>query len=281
MGGSPLALDEWLQRQAERLAEMAKDHRSASPFPHVVIDGFLPDDVALACARSFPNPADAKWINYSHVNSSKWGLTDLKSIPEPLREVITSLNGGAFRSALSALTGIDDLLDDPELSGGGLHVTAPGGYLNVHTDFTAHPSQRRWRRRLNLLLYLTEEWDEEWGGQLELWNSDVTACEQRVTPEFNRCVIFETSERSFHGVPDPLRSPAGKNRCSIALYYFTDEGVPVKARSTNYRARAEDGKRAWLIRADNLVLSWYSGLRRRLGINDQAIGRLLGRLRRR
>jgi hypothetical protein len=271
----------WAANQLQRLEGLRGMYASAEPFPHVVIDDFLPKDLALACAAAFPNPADEQWINYSHVNSSKWGLTDLEAIPNPLQDVIRLLNAGQFRDGLTAMTRIQHLLDDPALSGGGLHVTSPGGFLNVHTDFTAHPSNRNWRRRINLLLYLTEGWNDEWGGALELWNADVSECAQRLAPRFNRCVIFETDEKSFHGVPDPLRSPAGTNRCSIALYYFTDEGRPVKPRATNYRPRASDGQRRWLIRADNAVLGAYSRVRHRFGIDDRSVGRFLGRLRRR
>jgi Rps23 Pro-64 3,4-dihydroxylase Tpa1-like proline 4-hydroxylase len=96
---------------------------------------------------------------------------------------------------------VRDRLADPHLDGAGLHETLPGGFLNVHTDFLAHTTERTWRRELNLLLFLNEAWTPEDQGWLELWDATVSRCERRIEPRFNRCVVFRTSETSFHGVP--------------------------------------------------------------------------------
>lgn len=279
MNASATLSAEWFEAIAERLAAASVHMANAAPFAHVVIDDFLPEDYALACASAFPRPDAGEWIHYSHYNSAKWGLTDIDKIPGPLDELIHGLNSARFLSSLSALSGIDDLLADPDLSGGGLHMTGRGGFLNVHTDFSSHPTQRSWRRRLNLLLYLNHDWDDEWGGHLELWDEDVSECTARIAPSFNRCVIFATDDRSYHGVPERLTAPTDRFRCSVALYYFTEQAEPVESRATNYRPRPSDGKKAWIIRADNWILSRYSRVRTRLGIDDRAMGRVLGRLR--
>ncbi len=279
---SPSTLDDrWLGAIHDRLSAASVTMLSAEPYPHVVIDDFLPEHYAAACARAFPTPDSQDWIHYSHYNSAKWGLTDITKIPAPLDALIQSLNSESFLESLSAVSGIDGLLADPALSGGGLHMTGSGGFLNVHTDFSTHPSNRTWRRRLNLLLYLNEDWDETWGGDLELWNSDVSECVVRVAPTFNRCVIFATDERSYHGVPDRLATPPDRYRCSVALYYFTAEDQEVGLRATNYRPRPDDGRRAWIIRADNWALSRYARIRDRLGLDDRVVGRLLAPLQRR
>jgi hypothetical protein len=149
------------------------------------------------------------------------------------------LNSITFLSFLSEVTGIPNLLPDPCFDGGGLHQIVPGGKLAIHADFNKH---RRYGldRRLNLLLYLNKDWREEYGGHLELWNRDMSQCEARVLPVFNRVMVFTTTEFTYHGHPDPLRCPEGMTRKSLALYYFTN-GRPSEEQSgehsTVFRAR--------------------------------------------
>jgi hypothetical protein len=130
------------------------------------------------------------------------------------------------------MTGATGLVSDPFLEGGGLHQIARGGRLAVHADFSVHP-RLGLDRRLNLLLYLNRDWDEDWGGELELWSGDMSRCAKKVAPAFNRLVVFKTTDRSFHGHPDPLDCPAGVARRSIALYYYSN-GRPRSERSRRH-----------------------------------------------
>src|SRR5205823_2914431 len=139
-----------------------------------------------------------------------------------------------FVRALDRLVGIEGLLADPELDGGGLQQTLPGGFLNVHTDFLAHSKRRTWSRQVNLLLFLNKEWEESHRGWLEFWDPRVTRCVRQIEPIFNRCVVFRTSATSFHGVPAGVACPEGDSRKSIALYYFRDEGKTCPLRPTRY-----------------------------------------------
>jgi hypothetical protein len=152
-----------------------------------------------------------------------------------------------------------------------------GGFLNIHADFTVHPRQRTWQRRVNLLLYLNETWQPEWGGDLELWSRDMQRCEEKIAPVGNRAVVFSTDPESYHGHPDPMRCPPGVARKSLALYYFTVEAAPV-VRATHYRPRPGEGLRAVAITLDNLALRAYGAAKRRLGLSDRSVGRLLRRL---
>ena len=131
-----------------------------------------------------------------------------------------SLNSGPFLAFLERLTGINGLIADPHLRGGGVHIIRRGGKLGIHADFNHHKRLKVFRR-LNLLLYLNREWDEAWGGHLELWNRDKTRCCRRIAPVFNRTVIFDTSNFSYHGHPEPLECPQDESRKSLALYYYT------------------------------------------------------------
>ncbi|TYO60757.1 2OG-Fe(II) oxygenase, partial [Bradyrhizobium hipponense] len=133
---------------------------------------------------------------------------------------------------LERLTGIEGLIPDPYLLGGGLHMIPRGGRLAIHADFNIH-KKLRLDRRLNLLLYLNYDWKEEWGGALELWDKDVKTKERAYLPIANRMVVFSTTDTAYHGHPDPLRSPKGKYRRSIALYYYTN-GRPEDERSADH-----------------------------------------------
>jgi hypothetical protein len=130
------------------------------------------------------------------------------------------LNGGLFLNFLEGLTGIEGLISDPHIRGGGLHEILREGALGVHADFNLHSRLNLWRR-LNLLLYLNENWDPAWGGELELWDRAGKQRVKSIAPIFNRVVIFDTSNFSYHGHPHPLMCPPDRSRKSIALYYYT------------------------------------------------------------
>jgi hypothetical protein len=170
------------------------------------------------------------------------------------------------------------------MDGGGLHQTLRGGHLNVHADFTTHHVKENWSRRVNILLYLNREWSDDWGGQLELWDQQMTAAQARVKPAGNRMLVFTTSEDSFHGHPDPLTCPEDEARRSMALYYFTEEANPVR-KSTNYRPRPdESGLKRAAIAADRGAVDLYDRAKRKLGLSDEktaAVLEMVSRLRRR
>jgi hypothetical protein len=224
------------------LPQLRDRYRAATPFPHIVLDNFLLDDVAERAVAEFAE-VDGRWLNYVHMNERKFANREPASWGATLRQVLAELNSPAFVDFVGALTGIDRLVADDSLEGGGLHRSLAGGFLNIHADFTVHPKRREWRRRVNLLLYLNADWPAEYGGSLELWSKDMKRREQAIAPSANRAVIFTTDPDSFHGHPDPLRCPPGVARQSMALYYFTAEHDPV-VRSTEYRARPRERLRA-------------------------------------
>jgi hypothetical protein len=131
---------------------------------------------------------------------------------------------GWFLEFLEQLTGIDGLIPDPHLTGGGLHMTPRGGRLGIHADFNVHQKLVHQKlgldRRLNLLLYLNNNWQAEWGGEFELWDKEVKAKVRGYLPLENRVVVFSTTDQTFHGHPEPPKCPKGAYRRSIALYYY-------------------------------------------------------------
>lgn len=258
---------------------LATAYASAAPFPHIVIDDVLDEEVYRKALAEFPPVGSPGWMNYVHVNETKFGNTKPATWGSTLQSIAKAFTAPRFVQFLEQLTGIDDLLADRTMDGGGLHQTLTGGHLNVHADFTAHHTVPGWRRRINVLLYLNETWDPEWGGGLELWSTDMSDAVSTITPVGNRMLVFTTDEESYHGHPDPLTCPAGIARQSLALYYFTtDERFSV--RSTNYRARPGDGIKRVGIWADKTALRAYDVAKRRFKIKDQTISRLLGSSRR-
>ncbi|HKG22469.1 MAG TPA: 2OG-Fe(II) oxygenase [Blastocatellia bacterium] len=209
----------------EKLSEVARrrrdDYREAAPFPHAVMDDLFPEDVLRSLVAEFPRPGDIDWVRFRNREEKKLATKDESQMGEATRMALYQLNSSAFVSFLEALTGIDGLIPDPHFWGGGLHQIERGGYLKVHADFNRH-ERLRLDRRLNLLLYLNEGWKEEYGGHLELWDREMKRCERRVLPVFNRCVVFSTTDYSFHGHPDPVTCPEGWTRKSLALYYYSN-----------------------------------------------------------
>ena len=259
----------------QKLPQLTKQYAKNLPFPYIELDDFLSEQAAEKGRIDFPGVRDDGWIHYVHVNEKKHGLNKLELLPSSLKQIIEELQKPQFVRFISELTGIPGLMADPALEGGGLHQTQKGGFLNIHADFTVHPHKRHWRRRVNLLLYFNKNWEESYKGDLELWSRDMKQCETKIAPLFNRCVLFNTDEDSYHGLPDPIECPEAMTRKSIALYYFTEEKTLPRKRATNYRARPGDGLKSILIYADKQLISLYNSLKGTLGIDDQFASKIL------
>jgi Rps23 Pro-64 3,4-dihydroxylase Tpa1-like proline 4-hydroxylase len=259
-----------------KLPELRKRYQNDHPFQHIVLENLINPELAHRGHAEFPKPDSGDWIEYRHVNENKMGQNKREAIPATHLGIIDELNSERFLKFLRTLTGIPNLIADPRLEGGGLHQITRGGFLNIHADFTAHAHQPLWARRVNLLLYLNDGWKEEYGGSLELWDRQMKGCVTKVLPILNRCVIFNTDPDTYHGHPEPLTCPEGMTRKSIALYYFTVESQKPYTRSTEYRARPQDGViRSALIFADKMALRSYDFLKRRFGFDDRFISKIL------
>ena len=229
-------LQELFAFDSDRLAHLAETHResyaSAKPFPHVVMDDFLPAALLRKVLDEFPTPEQVRWVNFGDDAQKKLASREENQMGLLTRLLLYQLNSSVFMNFLEALTGIEGLIPDPYFGGGGLHQIERGGYLKVHADFNWHPKLQL-DRRINLLIYLNENWLDEYGGHLELWDAGMTHSVQKILPVFNRCVIFTTTDLSYHGHPDPLTCPEGRTRKSLALYYYTN-GRPVDEKSSDH-----------------------------------------------
>ena len=264
-----------MTRLTTDLESSARAYGSGEPFPHIVLDEVLTADAFAAAVRDFPGIEDEFWKGYLHVNETKYCNVHPDTWAQSLQDVAKEFCSPEFVAYLERLTGISNLIPDYTMDGGGLHQTLRGGHLNIHADFTTHHTHEDWARRVNILLYLNEEWQDDWGGKLELWDSGMTACQARVTPAGNRMLVFTTADDTFHGHPDGLTCPPDLARRSLAMYYFTEESAPVR-KSTNYRARPEEGRaRKAAIAADRTALDLYDRIKRRLGISDELAHKVL------
>jgi Rps23 Pro-64 3,4-dihydroxylase Tpa1-like proline 4-hydroxylase len=223
---------------------LRKRFQSAQPFPHVVIDDFLVPSAAEEVARAYPTfeKARAQGFIFNFVNEQrKIQITDAEKFPDPVRRLNQAISSSGFLADLEFITGIPRILVDDQLAGGGMHLTGSGGRLDVHVDFNLI-EDRKLFRRLNILIYLNPLWNEAWGGHIELWDKTVRHCRYRCVPALNRCLIFETSDISYHGVAQ-VTAPADVVRQSFAAYYYTKEAPPSwtgTAHSTIFRARPDE-----------------------------------------
>ena len=205
------------------------EYNQAQPFPHIVIDNFLPPSILNGVIDDFRNHNDWGWDNsqYSQQHQVKkffspWNENGSNTLPINTKLILNYLNSPETISMLEKLTGINGLIADPTLLGGGMHKIDSGGKLSIHADSRKHAVTGNYRR-INLLVYLNKNWNSEWGGSLQLWNNDMTTMVQDIQPFFNRVVIFNTGGDTYHGHPHDLNTPEGVSRISLALYYYTKE----------------------------------------------------------
>lgn len=250
---------------------------SSAQFPSICIDNFLSQDFVLEVARAYPEFETARTLGreFAKVNEKgKIQVTDHAQFPQAVKRLASALSSKAFIENLESLTGIQNLVWDPNFSGGGMHLTRPSGYLDVHVDFNYEQNLNLYRR-VNLLLYLNEQWDETWGGELELWDEQVKSCFMQVSPELNKCVVFETSEISYHGVT-AVQCPEHVTRNSFAVYYYTEQPPPGwsgENHTTVFKARPDEKVKKYIsmplqAARDSWVGEKIDNLRRRLSRSE-------------
>lgn len=200
----------------------------AYPYQHIVIDDVFTRDFAFTLSESFPDMKNANWEHSNDKGIEIKSRSNWKSefdIPEGILPAIRIFNSAYILEAMSKRLNIPKLVPDPYFSGGGLNVTEKGGLLDVHVDGNYHDATGL-NRRVNLLLYLNDGWEESWGGEFGVYNDNGEELVKAIPPIFNRCVIFDTHDKSFHGLPNPVNFPSEKPRKSIILYYYTVETRP-------------------------------------------------------
>lgn len=206
-------------------SEKAPIWKSAQPFNHLVIDNFLTEEILDLVVSEFPSFNDSAWYVYDNAIEIKKALNSWDKFGPTTYRLFWHLNSPGFISQLEKLTGCK-LYPDFGLNGGGLHTHRSGGKLNTHLDYSIHPKLKL-ERRVNLLIYVTPDWTENWGGNLGLWDHDEVgngpnSLVKSITPLFNRAVLFDTTQNSWHGLPEPITCPADITRNSLAVYYLCE-----------------------------------------------------------
>ena len=219
-----------------------EEYKNAEPFPHIVFDNFFNVNKLNDILNEFPSNLDKIGIKYDSDPEQKLASNNPDRLSKNINEFLNFTNSHKFINFINKISNIErHLIPDPYLWGGGLHELKNGGYLNVHCDFNKHPKIKL-DRRINVLIYLNHEWKEKFGGSLELWDKKMEKCVKKITPIFNRIVIFNTTDFSFHGNPEPVNCPdKTKTRKSIALYYYSNgrpkNEMDVKPHTTLFKNR--------------------------------------------
>jgi len=213
------------------------------PFNYWVIDNFLEFDLANTLSNEFLDYNDPNWFCYNNPLEHKKTLNNWFYFPSTTYKFMSYLNGPKFLKYITKITKIKNLYPDIGLHGAGWHIHGRGGKLNVHFDYNIHPKLEL-QRKLNIIIYLTKDWDVSWGGNLEFWShnyKDNTPKEKIKVIEnvFNRAIIFDTTQNSWHGFPHPLTCPKNVYRKSIAMYYLCEPLTNVEQRKRALYAPSE------------------------------------------
>ena len=209
---------ERIRRDKEVLKEQWS---SKKPFRYLSFENVLFEEKANEVLANYPAVDSSAWDNTTYINQKNKFQKNKFDEGSVLDKVFQELNHAEFLKELSEITGIYDLIPDPKLFGGGLHQSINGAFLDVHVDYNIHPETKH-HRMLNVLVYMNKDWKDEYEGHLELWDMDKKERLERIAPKFNRLVIFETNQISYHGHPHPLNTPKGLTRKSLATYYYTE-----------------------------------------------------------
>lgn len=210
---------------------------NADPFPYVVVDDFLDPDMALALSKNFP-AIESMDVNYKGLNERKGEHSNFETLSEDFKILKDKLNSHSFIQQMETITGFTDLFTIDDRYGRGLHQGGNNSFLDTHIDYNLHPLLKK-QRRLNLIIFLNEEWEEDWGGSLQFSNASLTKCIASLTPRFNRAVIFICNSISYHGY-NQIQCPATLSRKSFYTYYFTEPEKNLIFHDTVFRPSAND-----------------------------------------
>ena len=232
------------------LIQSLSSFKGSVPFDHCIIDNFFIDEVAQLLSTEFLSYEDPNWHYYKNALEDKKTINDWNKFPKLTYQVFQDLMSNEFVNLISKNIGCP-LYVDHGLHGGGWHIHASGGNLNPHLDYSIHPKMLK-LRKLNIIIYLAKDLKEEHGGHLGLWtgendNNNLKLIKE-IQPLFNRAVLFDTTQNSWHGMSRELITPNNLYRKSLAIYYLTDTELNSDPRSKALFAPRENQKNDKAIR---------------------------------
>ena len=216
----------FINENYKNLAELAKGnkevYKTASPYPSISFKNFFDEQMLNEVLEEFEDLDKGATLKYETPNEIKLASKGEQRFGPKTKAFVHYLNSEPFLEFLQVLTGIEEtLIPDPFFEGGGFHQTKAGGFLKIHADFNKHKLTKL-DRRLNILIYLNKDWKDEYGGHFEMWDKEMTRCIKKFAPEFNTLAMFNTTDFTYHGLPNPLTCPPDRSRKSIALYYYSN-----------------------------------------------------------
>lgn len=207
--------------------DYAVDYAHGTPVPWLVFDDFLPTDLLKQVQQEINLVPEHIWTTFNRNGSQMKECTNMLYTPV-LRELVLNLNSHEFLTWLEGITGINKIIPDPHLIGAGLMRCYTGDSLKLHTDFNWN-EQLYLNRCLSTIFYLSQEWEDSWGGALEFWDFDRKQCLHRIMPRPNRLLIWNYDERLVHGHPQPLTCPQHASRDGLRMFYFKSNSTPLSA----------------------------------------------------
>jgi hypothetical protein len=212
---------------------------NAEPFEHIIIDNFLENSYAEKLQNLFPKNNDS-WHEYNNPIEVKYTYDNINLLFEELKNYFYYLSTPEITNIIRKITTISDLEYDEYLHGAGLHIHPRNGRLNIHLDYEKHPFSGK-ERRLNIILFMSKDWNINWNGANELWDKNVTKCIAKTEIKFNRAILFKTNDISWHGLPDKITCPNDIFRKSLAYYYVSP--LNTHKSEKDYRKKAKFIKR--------------------------------------
>ncbi len=263
-----------IQSKFNNLAIYKEKFLNNKIFSHIHFENFLTDTVCEEIDQEINKSLDN--LNpYFVSNTKKYALNDKNKMGQKTRDLINFLNSKKFIYNLEKLTGIQNLISDPGLEGGGIHVTKKNGYLKVHSDFESHIINKTWERKINLLIYFNKGFGDDYNGNIELYSKDLKD-KVDYLPDFNSVVIFNTNKNSYHGHPKLFNPKNNEIRKSIALYYYVDRKKELPLKETNFQPLPDDNLiNRIVMKFDQFLLRVFSYLKRKRIVSDNTVTNLI------
>lgn len=256
-----------------RLKNSFLEFRQSKPFNHIVIDNFLEGDLIEKIEEEFPEFEDRFWKEANDFVEIKKTQNNWNLFPPAIYETFSYFCQSKFVHLLSQSLGFesqeDSLIADYGLHGGGLHMHGTWGSLNPHIDYNVHP-KIDFIRKLNIIIYVSKSMTEEYGGHFGIWKKEQgplngLKIQKEIWPKFNRAIIIDTTQDSWHGISKEMKLPQGIYRKSLAIYYLQKPKGPLEKRRRALFAPTEEQARDKLVKdyieyRSNLDNSNYSRL---------------------